>query len=234
MNEYQNGIWDIRLTSISNVYIARVDQLKALIVDYGGVLTNPLADAMGNWMRADGIDVTRFRSLMREWLAAGAAGNIAHDLEAGRLSPESFERQLAAQLPRADGSTPQADGLLSRMFAGFQADLGMVGVVRRARQAGIRTGLLSNSWGFDYPRDGWAELFDDVVISGEVGMRKPDPEIYLHASARLGVPPQACVFVDDLRPNVLAAARLGMVGIHHTSVESTADELEILFGLSLR
>lgn len=211
-----------------------MDTLKALIVDYGGVLTNPLADAMGDWMRADRIDVARFRSLMRSWLAAGAARNIAHDLETGQLAPEVFERQLAAQLPRADGSTPLAEGLLARMFAGFQAEAGMAAVVRRARQAGMRTGLLSNSWGFDYPRDGWADLFDDVVISGEVGMRKPDPEIYLHASSRLGVAPGDCVFVDDLRPNVLAAVGVGMVGVHHTGVESTTDELEVLFGLPLR
>lgn len=219
---------------IPNVYIAGVHTLKALIVDYGGVLTNPLADAMSNWMRADRIDAVRFRSLMREWLAAGAERNIAHDLETGRLAPDAFERQFAAQLLRDDGSTPDADGLLSRMFAGFQADTGMAGVVRRARQAGMSTGLLSNSWGFDYPRDGWEELFDDIVISGEVGMRKPDPAIYRHAAERLGVPPAACVFVDDLRPNVLAAVEVGMVGVHHTDAETTAGELEVLFGVPLR
>lgn len=211
-----------------------MDTLRALIVDYGGVLTNPVADAMAGWLRTDRIDADRFRSLMRAWLTADAANNIAHDLEAGRLSPESFERQLAARLARADGSMPRADGLLARMFAGFRAEARMAEVVRRVRDAGMRTGLLSNSWGFDYPRDGWAELFDDVVISGEVGMRKPDPRIYRHAATRLGVDPEACVFVDDLRPNVLAAVRVGMVGVHHTSLESTVEELEVLFGLPLR
>lgn len=216
------------------MYIAGVKTFRALIVDYGGVLTNPLAEAMGDWLRSDRIDVERFRSLMRGWLSADSVRNIAHDLETGRLAPEEFERLFAAQLSRADGTTPEAEGLLARMFAGFRADTGMAGVVRRARQAGVRTGLLSNSWGFDYPRDGWAELFDATVISGEVGLRKPDPAIYLHTCAQLGVPPEACVFVDDLRPNVRAAVGVGMVGVHHTDVESTIGELEVLLDLPLR
>ncbi len=216
------------------MYTTGVTTPRALIVDYGGVLTNPLAEVMAGWLRDDRIDAKRFRSLMREWLSADSVRNIAHDLETGRLAPAEFERLLAVRLSRADGTAPEAEGLLARMFAGFRADTGMVGAVRRARQAGVRTGLLSNSWGQDYPRDGWADLFDDTVISGEVGLRKPDPAIYLHACSRLGVPPEDCVFVDDLRPNVRAAVAVGMVGVHHTDPEATLVELEILFGLPLR
>jgi putative hydrolase of the HAD superfamily len=110
----------------------------------------------------------------------------------------------------------------------------MVDVVRKARAAGIRTGLLSNSWGFDYPREGWPELFDAVVISGEVGLRKPDPEIYALAADRLGLPAESIVFVDDLPPNVRAATAAGMVGVLHSEAAATAAELETLLGLSLR
>jgi epoxide hydrolase-like predicted phosphatase len=110
----------------------------------------------------------------------------------------------------------------------------MLGVVRRAHASGLRTGLLSNSWGNDYPRDGWDELFDAVVISGEVGLRKPDPEIYALAAERLGVPAEETVFVDDLSTNVRAAAAAGMVGVHHTDPDRTISELEILFGRRLR
>jgi epoxide hydrolase-like predicted phosphatase len=106
-------------------------------------------------------------------------------------------------------------------------------LVRRAREQGIATALLSNSWGNDYPRDMWTDMFDVVVISGEVGMRKPEPRIYQLVCDRLGLQPQQCVFVDDMHYNVDAAVRLGWVGVHHRSYAETAAELEAIFGLPL-
>ncbi len=126
-----------------------------------------------------------------------------------------------------------ADGLLTRMFSGFSREPGMVSVLRRARAAGLKTALLSNSWGLDYPREDWHELFDVAVVSGEVGMRKPDHDIYRHVAKLLGVPPSACVFVDDLAPNVRGAVEVGMVGIHHRDTATTARELEALLGVPL-
>jgi epoxide hydrolase-like predicted phosphatase len=109
----------------------------------------------------------------------------------------------------------------------------MVAVVLAARARGIRTALLSNSWGLDYDRTGWAELFDAVVISGEVGLRKPEPAIYRLAAERLGVAPEGCVFVDDLAPNVRGAAAVGMVGVHYVDHVRAVGELEELFGVPL-
>lgn len=83
----------------------------------------------------------------------------------------------------------------------------------------------------DHPRADWDNLFDTVVISGEVGRRKPEPAIYTLAAERLGLPPEEIVFVDDLRPKVRGAAA---VGVPHADVATTVDELEILLGLSLR
>ncbi|HZB50388.1 MAG TPA: HAD family phosphatase [Mycobacteriales bacterium] len=211
-----------------------MSELRGLLVDYGGVLTNPLTETVGDWLRADGIDPSRFTDLMRRWLATGAERNAVHDLETGRISTADFERLLAAELAGPDGVVPAHKGILTRMFAGFRPDVGMLDVVRKTRAAGIRTGLLSNSWGFDYPREGWDALFDIVVISGEVGLRKPDPEIYALAADRLGLPPEAIVFVDDLGPNVGAATEAGMVGVRHSALEQTVEELERLFGLALR
>jgi putative hydrolase of the HAD superfamily len=207
---------------------------RALLVDYGGVLTNPPAESFRQWLRRDGLDPARFRELMRRWLAPDAPDNIAHDLEAGRLAPAEFERRLAEELIRPDGTSADAAGLLARMFAGFEVEATMIDVVRQIRRAGVRTALVSNSWGFDYPRDDWDALFDVVVISGEVSARKPEREIYLLTARRLDLPPSACVFVDDLPANVRGAAAAGMIGVHHTSPDSTIDELEILFELPLR
>ena len=154
---------------------------------------------------------------------------------AGQSAPEpppAPEPMTAA--PPAAATARGTAGLIARMFAGLRPEPGMVDVVRRVREAGIRTGLLSNSWGLDYPRDGWDLLFDAVVISGEVGLRKPDPAIYALAAQRLGLPPEEVVFVDDLASNVRGAVAAGMVGIHHRDVDATSDELEVLLGLSLR
>ncbi|MEN3356344.1 MAG: hypothetical protein V7637_326 [Mycobacteriales bacterium] len=205
-----------------------------MLVDYGGVLTSSPSDSFRRWLAEDRLDPARFREVMRGWLATDAPPNVAHDLETGRLTPEEFERQLIAELVRPDGSTAEATGLLSRMFAGIEAETSMIGVVQRLHADGVRTGLVSNSWGFTYPTEGWAELFDTVVISGEVGARKPEPEIYLMAARQLEVPPTACVFVDDLAANVRGAAAVGMIGVHHTSLASTVEELEVLFDRSLQ
>lgn len=108
------------------------------------------------------------------------------------------------------------------------ADPPMVEVVRKARSAGLRTALLSNAdAGSGWPE--WAELFDSVVLSGAVGMAKPDAGIYRLTSRKLGLAPHSCVFVDDLRSNVAGAVEAGMVGVHHSSVPETLAELEALF-----
>lgn len=127
-----------------------------------------------------------------------------------------------------------AETLIDRLFEGAQADDAMVATVRAARRAGVRTGLVSNSWGTRrYPRPLLAELFDGIVISGEEGMRKPTPEIYALGAERIGVPPEQCVFVDDLPFNLDPARELGMAVVHHTDAATTVAELERLLGVSL-
>ena len=213
-----------------------MSDLTALIVDYGGVLTSPLQDAMQSWCEDDEIDMSAFRRVMREWLGAAygaeAATNPAHALERGEIAIPDFERELARRLTTHDGRPVEPEGLLARMFAGFRREQPMFDVVRRARQLGIRTALLSNSWGMDYHRDGWDETFDAVVISGEVGMRKPEPGIYRHTARLIDTPPEQCVFVDDLGPNVAGAVAVGMVGVRFVTPEQTVGELETLFGQS--
>ncbi|MBB5906483.1 HAD-IA family hydrolase [Actinoalloteichus hymeniacidonis] len=104
----------------------------------------------------------------------------------------------------------------------------LISVVRAARASGLRTALLSNAEGA--PDDEMlAGLFDAMVVSGEVGLFKPDPEIYRFAAKRLDLPTGACVFVDDLPTNVEGAVRAGMVGVHHRTVQATVEELAVLF-----
>jgi epoxide hydrolase-like predicted phosphatase len=212
-------------------------RLRGLVVDWGGVLTHDLGVATSAWAGANGVDEGSFRALMREWLgpAVGteARFNPVHALERGEIDLPDFERRLSEHLATKSGVPVEPEGLLSRMFELFEHAHDMVGLVRRAHASGIRTALLSNSWGNDYPRDGWEQMFDVVVISGEVGMRKPEPEIFAHTLEQLGLTAPQCVFVDDLWHNVDAAVALGFVGIRHVTYETTAAELDVLFGRTL-
>jgi len=211
--------------------------LQALVVDYGGVLTNPLPDALRQWLDVDGIDREAYAEVMREMLGpaayAEATVNPVHALERGEVAVPEFERHLAARLRTREGAPVPAEGLIDRMFASFTRHDGMHGVLHRVRRAGRKTALLSNSWGNEYPREGWDGLFDAVVISGEVGMRKPEPEIYRHTAELLHLRPEECVFVDDLADNVRGAAAVGMVGVLHRGLAKTVTELETLLELNL-
>jgi epoxide hydrolase-like predicted phosphatase len=211
---------------------------SALIVDWGGVLTEPLESAMRSWAEVDGVDFDHYIGVMRQWLGDHhgelAESNPVAALERGEIEVPDFEQQLAARLSADTGGVVEPVGLLQRMFDQFEHAPAMAALVLRAHRQGVKTGLLSNSWGNEYPREGWDQMFDAIVISGEVGMRKPEPAIFHHTLELLDVRPEEAVFVDDLRVNVAAATDLGLVGVLHASYDETATELEALFGLPLR
>jgi HAD superfamily hydrolase (TIGR01509 family) len=104
----------------------------------------------------------------------------------------------------------------------------LVAVVRRARLAGIATALVTDA--HEVP-DEVAALFDAVVLGPALGVRKPDPEVFRRAAARLGLTPGECVVVDDHRANVRGARAAGAVVVHHSDAATTIDELCVLFEL---
>ncbi|MEV6242392.1 HAD-IA family hydrolase [Lentzea sp. NPDC051838] len=106
--------------------------------------------------------------------------------------------------------------------------------LRKVKTSGLKTALLSNADGWWQPPTAWQALFDATIISGEVGLAKPQQEIYLLTAKKLDLEPRECVFVDDLAINVHGAKEAGMVGVHHRSTESTLEELEILLAIALR
>jgi epoxide hydrolase-like predicted phosphatase len=220
---------------------AALARVRGLVVDWGGVLTVPLHGAMEAWAEADGVNYEHFGELLRDWrtLAQAEAGEGPEagpvaQLERGEITAEDFEVLVADELGRR-GSPVSAAGLLGRMLGGLDSrDPAMFELLARAKQGGVRLALLSNSWGNSYDRSGWDELFDAVVISGEVGMRKPEERIFTHTAALLGLSPQACVMVDDLPWNVDGARAAGMAAVLHESVDSTTAQLEPLLGVPLR
>ncbi len=199
---------------------------RGLLIDWGGVLTSDLFASFRSFCELEGLEPDAVGQIFRR---DAACRDLLIALETGALPEEDFELQFAPYLG------VDASGLIDRLFAGSGPDAEMIEAVRRARGAGVRTGLVSNSWGVRrYPRELMAELFDGIVISGEVGIRKPSPEIYALGSRSVGLAPSACVFVDDLPFNLEPAAELGMATVHHRTAEETVPELESLLGVALR
>jgi putative hydrolase of the HAD superfamily len=200
--------------------------VKGLLVDYGGVLTSNVFDSFREFCAAEGIDPDSIKRLLRE---DPRARGLVRSLEMGEMSEADFGERLGELLGIDDRA-----GLLERIFEGLRPDQRMLDAVRRARAAGVRTGLVSNSMGAGrYDRGTFAELFDGVVISGDVGMHKPQPEIFLLGAERAGVAPEECVFVDDLRENCEGAEAVGMTAILHRGADRTLPELERLLGVEL-
>jgi len=200
---------------------------RGVISDWGGVLTPPLPDGIQAWLRADRIDIEHYYEVTRPYFDGSLADdNPVHALERGEVETREFERVIAALLRSTHGGPVVAEGLIQRMFSNFDPVHDMYEALRGARRGGASTALLSNSWGNGYPREHFDSTFDAVVISGEVGMRKPEHRIYLHTCDVLGLRPEDCVFIDDLEHNVRTAEELGMTGILHTDVAATQRALD--------
>lgn len=202
---------------------------RGLLLDWGGVLTTDVFVSFEHFCRNEGLDTTVVRDLFRHD-PEGRRALVG--LETGALTEPEFEERFTSMLGLAPERAP---GLIDRMFGGMKEDIAMFDALRAAREHGIRTGLLSNSWGVDrYDRSHFPALFDVTVISGEEGVRKPDREIYEIALERMALPAASIVFVDDLAGNLAPAARLGMHTVHHTGAGATVTRLEDLFGVRLR
>jgi putative hydrolase of the HAD superfamily len=210
-------------------------RFRGLLLDYGCVMTTSMAGAFATFALDAGVDPAMFKAVIDEAYGGGDPNGMVAGIERGTAPLAGFERWLAERLSPGAREPVDPVGLRDRLFAGMEPDPVMAAAVARARVRGIRTGLVSNSWGDSgYERDRFGELFDVVIISAEVGMRKPDREIFLLAAEELDLPPEECVFVDDLLHNAEGARRVGMEAVVHRSAEFTIPRLEGLFGVSLQ
>jgi len=202
---------------------------RGLLIDFGGVLTTNVFASFAAFCRAEGLPEDRVAAAFRH---DPVARGLLTDLELGALDARTFEPRLAAAI---GVSRERAEGLARRLFAESRPDDAMLAAVAAAHAAGVRTCLVSNSWGdaLVYDRERFPERFDAWVISHEVGLRKPDPRIYALAAERVGLPPAACVFVDDLGANLKPAAALGMATVRHRTAAETIAQLEALLGVAL-
>jgi len=231
-----SSVSSYRKYSFRIVIVINGTEYRGVITDWGGVLTTPILTTVRAWIQAEDIDWASYRSVMRSWVfeaySQDGRRNPIHALERGECTGAEFERMLAAELVRADGEAVVAEGLLRRMFAASVPIPAMYDTIRALRGAGFGIALLSNSWGCDDYAD-FPALFDVVVISAEVGMRKPEEGIFRHAAQALGLQTQECVFIDDIQANIDAAVACGMTGVLHTEAAATAAALQDLFGVPL-
>jgi putative hydrolase of the HAD superfamily len=206
--------------------------IRALISDFGGVLTTPLSAGFLAYQEEAPITLEELGRGMQA--AADAYGeHPLHALERGEISEQEFARRLAEQLH---------DGFdLARLrhlyFERIEPNTPMIRFVGDQRRDGLRTALLTNNvreweplWRAKLPE--LDEIFEVVVDSAFVGMRKPDPAIYELTLERLGgdLRAEECVFVDDLEPNCEAARALGMTAVRFEHAEQAIAELESALG----
>lgn len=202
-----------------------------IISDFGGVLTTPLLDAFVSFQDRVGIPPESFGRAMKA-IAEQGGENPLYELELGRITELDFQGRLSDALEPVLGHRPEIDSFGQLLFEALDPNPGMLDLIREVRRDGIRTALLTNNvkeweptWRSMLPVD---ELFETVVDSAYVGLRKPDPRIYQLTLERVGLDPEQCIFIDDMEINVNAANELGLKGIHFRETAQARAEVHSL------
>lgn len=206
------------------------DPPRALLVDFGGVLTTSTAESFARFSESIGAEPELVARLLRD---DPESTRLLVENESGRLGDAAFDRGFARRL-RAHGVADPGTDIIRRLQAGMGPDERMLAAVARLRDARVPVALVTNSFGA-HCYDGYdLEAIADVVVrSGELGVRKPSRRIYTAACEGLGVDPERTVLVDDVEQNLAGAARLGIRGLLHVDADRTIPALEELFGTAL-
>jgi epoxide hydrolase-like predicted phosphatase len=209
--------------------------ITTVISDFGGVLTSPLIQAFAAVQNDTGIPFEELGHAMARIEEADGEHPL-YELEKGRLSEPDFLDKLGDALEPALGHRPQMHRFREVYFDALDPNEPMIAVMREAKAAGFRMAMLTNNvreweplWRSMLPVD---EIFELVVDSAFVGMRKPGAEIYELILERLGgIPAEECLFVDDADVNCEAAAALGMTAVHYRSNDQAIPEIRSALGL---
>ena len=193
------------------------DAIEAVVCDFGGVLTTPLFEAFAGIQEEFGIESADLAGAMR-LLTEREGENPLFPLERGEIAEDAFLAKLDAALQELLGRETHVHRFREALFDGLDPNPPMIELMRELRCTGLRMAMLTNNvreweplWRAMLPVD---EIFEEVVDSGFVGHRKPEPRIYEITIERLGVAFERCLFVDDLEPNIRAAEELGMRAVH--------------------
>jgi putative hydrolase of the HAD superfamily len=205
--------------------------IEAVVSDFGGVITLPLIEGFKRAHEDLGIPIDALGKAMA-LTASRSPEPPLWTLERGQMTEPDFIAGLAAGLGEILGRPVDLDGYGLRLMGEFEANEELLAYYRTLRERGVRLAILTNNvreW-----HDAWRQkfaiddLFELVVDSGFEGTRKPEPEIYALTLARLGLPGEACAFVDDLEVNLPPARAAGMHAIHFRNTAQAVRELEAL------
>ncbi|MGK2954283.1 MAG: HAD family hydrolase [Solirubrobacterales bacterium] len=207
-------------------------KIEMVISDFGGVLTTPLAESFLAVQDRVGIAPQAFAAALKDTVKA-TGKNPLFELECGRITEKAFDDQLATALEPHLGHRPDIKQFGLELFSTLEPNPGMLDLIREVKRDGYRTALLTNNvkewevlWREMLPVD---ELFETVVDSAFVGIRKPDPGIYELTLDRVQLPPEACIFIDDLKINCDAAAGMGIHAVHfRETAQARAEVHELL------
>jgi len=206
--------------------------VRAIVADWGGVLTSPLAGSFGRFQERSDIPLESVGQAMQR-LTERHGENPLFGLERGEVSEAEFLAAVGAEIEADLGRAVPMETFAEHFFAGLELNAPMVEFLRAARDGhGVRLALLTNNvrewephWRAMFDVD---EVFEVVVDSSRVGCRKPEPRIYELTLERLGLEAADCAFVDDFEHNCAAAAELGMHAVWFRETEQAIAELRAL------
>jgi putative hydrolase of the HAD superfamily len=208
-------------------------EIEAVISDFGGVLTTPLLSSFMAVQDKIGIDAENLGKAMKA-ITEEDGENPLFKMERGEISETAFLERLGKGLEPLLGHRPELHRFREIYFEALHPNEPMIELMRELKAAGKRMAMLTNNvreweplWRSMLPVD---EIFETVVDSGFVGVRKPEPEIYAMTLERLGLPGEACLFVDDLPHNCEGARAAGMTAVHFRNTEQAIAEIRSALG----
>jgi epoxide hydrolase-like predicted phosphatase len=204
-------------------------RIRAVISDFGGVLTTPLLHSFLAFQDQTGIAFETMGAALQR-VADRTGAHPLFELEKGDMTEADFLDLLEGELTADLGHRPALHRFSEIYFEALEPNSPMIDLMRELRDRGYRMALLTNNvreweplWRRMLPVD---EIFELVVDSAFVGMRKPDPGIYELTLKRLGLAATECVFVDDVEPNCAAAAELGIKAVHYREPDQARADVE--------
>jgi putative hydrolase of the HAD superfamily len=207
--------------------------IRAVVSDFGGVLTAPLMLGFARVQDHTEVPPRAFGTALARATEADGR-NPLYELEVGAISEAEFLARIERELAAILGRPVSLHGFGAQYMAALDPNEALFAHYRVLHERGTRFAMLTNNvreweplWRAKLPID---EIFETVVDSAFVGLRKPDPAIYALVLERLALPAAECVFVDDLEVNVEAARALGFPVVHHQDTAHTIAQLDELIG----
>jgi epoxide hydrolase-like predicted phosphatase len=203
-------------------------EIRAIVSDFGGVLTTPLLAAFAAFQDDSGISPESLGKAMRVGLEDGEDLPLFR-LERGEISEDEFIERLEDGLETVLDHRPHLQHFRQKFWGALHPNEPMIELMRELQASGLKMAMLTNNvreweplWRSMLPVD---EIFEEIVDSAFVGCRKPEARIYELTLERIGMPAEACLFIDDLQPNCEGAEAAGMQAVQFRDNEQAIAEI---------